>query len=250
MQRIKNYEYNLNDKIGEGAFGQIFKCRDKYTQRIYALKIISKKKIKAQGPLLELALQREIDIQYRVSKCPFRFFVKLYDNFQDANNFYLILEYCEGGSLQKLLNKKKQLPEKIILEIVLQIGIGITYLHSINITHRDIKPDNILIKNNEMKIGDFGFANQSQQLKTCLGTWPYMSPELILQQEDLYSEKIDVWALNTLLYRLLTNKFYFSMKKLKEEVINKEFRLDNSFSFSRSEEVGKLLVLGYKKSPK
>lgn len=60
-----------------------------------------------------------------------------------------------------------------------------------------------------MKIADFGFASTSSKLNTMLGTAPYMSPELLKDGDKAYTHKVDVWALNTCLYKLLTGKFYF-----------------------------------------
>ena len=78
-----------------------------------------------------------------------------------------------------------------------------------HITHWDIKPENILMKNGILKIADFGFASNSSQLMTNLGTAPYMCPELFLEGDDAYTYKVDVWALNTCLYKLMFGKLYF-----------------------------------------
>lgn len=119
-------------------------------------------------------------------------------------------------------------------------------MHSVNVTHRDIKPENILMKKNILKIADFGFASNSSKLMTTLGTAPYMSPELFQEGEEAYTHKVDVWALNTCLYKLLTGKLYFyhpNKKKMREEVLKKEFSIPPEFSFTN--EVIDLLALGY-----
>ena len=66
-----------------------------------------------------------------------------------------------------------------------------------------------MIKNGILKIADFGFATNSKKLSTNLGTPPYMSPELFNDDVEEYTPKVDVWALNTTLYKLLTNRYYF-----------------------------------------
>ena len=73
----------------------------------------------------------------------------------ENGDLYLIMERCDYD-LSKLY--KKEISVDLARELVFQIGIGLLYLHSMGITHRDIKPANILVKNNSIKIGDFGFA--------------------------------------------------------------------------------------------
>ena len=193
MIKLKNgeYTYSKSDYIGGGSFGQVYKCKSRSRQgKTLAVKIMSKTKLDEYEDYLWNALEREINIQKRVTKSGVPFYVFLYDDFRDSTNVYLIMELCSGGSLHKLL--KKQLSEQEILGYILQVGIGLLYLHSIGITHRDIKPENVLIQDGVMKIADFGFANNSSDLTTNLGTKPYMSPELFNEREELYSEKIDV----------------------------------------------------------
>ena len=85
---------------------------------------------------------------------------------------------------------------------------------------------------------------------TNLGTAPYMSPELFLEGDEAYTPKVDVWALNTCLYKLLTNKMFFwspNKKMLEKQVIEKPFYVDPSFNIS--EPVKDLLIKGYMKDP-
>jgi serine/threonine protein kinase len=79
------------------------------------------------------------------------------------------MEMCEGGSLEKLMKNNKQVDgfkEKHAKDILLQIALGVKALHSIGITHRDLKPDNIYINDKYVKIGDLGFSSNADFLKT------------------------------------------------------------------------------------
>jgi serine/threonine protein kinase len=96
----------------------------------------------------------------------------------------LVVEYCEGGDLQNLMDKypKKILPEGDIITYMIQICEGLAYLHEKHIIHRDLKPKNIFVKQNLLKIGDFGFSKElgisSFQTGSVCGTVEYMSPEM------------------------------------------------------------------------
>lgn len=99
---------------------------------------------------------------------------------------------------------------------------GLNYMHKQNITHRDMKPENILlvskdIDNFDIKIADLGFAQEFDRekgLELVLGTPLYMAPELVLHEK--YSEKVDVWSLGVITYQLLTGKTPFDANKMKD----------------------------------
>ena len=131
------------------------------------------------------------------------------------------------------------------MEIIYQIGIGVEYLHRIGITHRDMKLDNVLKMGNNYKIADFGFATEKSVLATCLGTGYYMSPELVKEEE--YDRRVDVWAVNTILYKMLTKMYYFdgrTRNQLDNNIINQKFRIPSRFKNWPSD-VKDLLQRGY-----
>ena len=243
------YEYSPVDLLGSGAFGSVFKCRRVSNGEVLALKCVEKKKLKAHGSYLVKALQREIKTQRIATESGIPFFVGLYDDFEDKKTIYLVMEFC-GKSLNDFLASRR-LNEMQCLELVFQVALGLNYLHSIQITHRDIKPDNILIKDGILKIADFGFASNSSQLTTNLGTAPYMSPEFFLDADIEFTPKIDVWALNTCLYRLLTGKFYFwsgSRNQMERLVLQRKFIIGDELKHL-SPATKDLLIKAYEKNP-
>lgn len=251
MNYLKNgeYYYSYSDLLGSGSFGKVLKCYRAKDKNIFALKIIDKVKLRAQGDYLVKALEREIATQKIATESGLPFYVGLIENFEDEKNIYLVLEYCERSLMEFLASR--QLTEQQCLELVFQVALGLNYLHSIHITHRDIKPDNILIKDGVLKIADFGFASNSSMLMTNLGTAPYMSPELFLDGDEAYTPKVDVWALNTCLYKLLTGQFYFwsPNRLLMERLIrNKEFTIGSELQ-NVTPETRDLLLNGYIKDP-
>ena len=116
------------------------------------------------------------------------------------------MEYCEGTDLRKFINnykiKNELIDEKIIYKIVLQLCIGLSYIHKMKLIHRDLKPENIFInKNNEVKLGDFGIARQlyfdNNYASTFIETFVYMAPEEWSRQK--YTNKVDIWALGCII---------------------------------------------------
>lgn len=86
--------------------------------------------------------------------------VELLDFKKSQKNFYLVLEYCEGGNLAEYLRLHRKLPEKEAMRIFKQILQGMSAMHQFKIVHRDLKPANILFKNGRIKIADFGLARK------------------------------------------------------------------------------------------
>ena len=246
MKVLKNGAYRIpndsNSILGAGNFGKVYKAFDKNNGKV-AIKEIPKSKLE-EHPYIQEAFESEIDTQKKATKSGMPYFVALLDYFSTEDYEYVVLEFCEGGTLTDYY-KKNKLPLEEMLEIVYQIGIGVEYLHRIGITHRDLKLDNILKKGDHYKIADFGFATEKSVLATCLGTGYYMSPELVKEEE--YDRRVDVWALNTVLYKILTKTYYFdgrTRNQLDNNIINQKFRVPSRFK-NWPEEVKDLLQRGY-----
>ena len=144
------------------------------------------------------------------------FVVKYYDSFVENNCLNIIMEYCDGGDLGIFLKlgikTGKYIPEEKIWKFFIQICLGLNYIHSKKILHRDLKSMNIfLMKDDQVRIGDLGVAkvlNQNSFAKTFVGTPYYLSPEIC--EEKPYNEKSDVWALGCILYEMATYKHPFN----------------------------------------
>jgi len=145
-----------------------------------------------------------------------KYVVKYLESFVLNNNLNIVMEYCDGGDLSLYLKENiktgKFLPEEKIWKIFIQICLGINYIHSKNILHRDLKTMNIfLMKDERVRIGDLGVArvlNQNSFAKTFVGTPYYLSPEIC--EEKPYNEKSDMWALGCILYEMATYKHPFN----------------------------------------
>ena len=244
----RKYKVNMKKQLGSGAFGAVYECRRTRDDFKLAVKVISKKKLRADRYLSE-AFNREISNQRKMSQSNLPLFVGLYDNFEDIENLYIVMEYCDSD-LESLVNKRV-LTEKESLMLTLQIAWGLSFMHSMHIAHRDIKPQNILIKDKNIRIADFGLSNQTTNLMTQVGTPFFMAPELLGKSSD-YSSKVDVWALNTCLYLFLTKQYYFQAEdkpKLNHNILNKVFQI-NSLLMNNKKTTKDLLLQGYIKDPK
>lgn len=126
----------------------------------------------------------------------------------------------KGGELFNRLARLNSFTEGQAADIVSQIMLGLNYMHLQSITHRDMKPENILLVKEDddcfdIKIADLGFAqkfDKEKGLELVLGTPLYMAPELV--QHERYSEKVDVWSLGVIVYQLLSGKTPFDGKNL------------------------------------
>ncbi|OMJ78526.1 hypothetical protein SteCoe_21631 [Stentor coeruleus] len=138
------------------------------------------------------------------------YIVKYFDSFVEENKLYIIMEYCEKGDVSKFIKTKPNLlKEQRIWEIFLQTCLGLEYLHSKKILHRDIKTLNIFLYDEKyIRIGDLGVArvlsSTTTFAHTVIGTPYYLSPELC--EEKPYNVKSDVWALGCVLHELCTLK--------------------------------------------
>lgn len=158
--------------------------------------------------------------------------VKFLDYFSSNHVFSLQMEYCEGGDLHGLLKSGYEIPISSFLE---DISTAIEYIHDLNIIHRDIKPQNILLKGDTFKLTDFGFAcydgsaglcsDDSESIlgkkyyKIC-GTPFYMAPELLttMGQKGMgpfYSKKVDIWSFGVCVFEVVSNCLPFLKRRVK-----------------------------------
>ncbi|KAH0792048.1 CAMK family protein kinase [Histomonas meleagridis] len=134
--------------------------------------------------------------------------VKYLDFFEDNENFYIFMEFCEGQDLLKLINTNHGIHEPDAKKIITQLANVLVYMNEHNITHRDIKPENIIVNSSyQVKLIDFGICslNPIPLLTTYCGSIEYTAPETILHQPYVGS-KADVWSCGVVLYAMLSGE--------------------------------------------
>ena len=205
--------------IGQGAFAVVRKAIERSTGQSFAVKIINRKKAMANGETMagvqrELSILRQLDHPNIVSLKAF---------YEDKDDYYLVMEYVPGGDLMDFVAANGAISEDATQVITKQILEGINYVHKLGISHRDLKPDNILIMQDDpilVKITDFGLAKLSDNvtvMKTFCGTLAYVAPEIISGKYEVrdtanYSSLVDLWSLGCLVYVLLTSHLPFNGK--------------------------------------
>ena len=236
-------DYLIKNKIGKGSFGEVYLTTKKGRNKIFATKKMQKSIV--LQPKVKKFFNNEISILQKIEHPNI---IKLYEIKQKINNYYLIFEYCNGGSLLNALEKYKKkyqspFTQEIVQYIMNQVVSGLRYLHNLKILHRDIKLDNILLnyENDEdsknlnllksnIKIIDFGFARYLEDntlAESTLGSPMYMDP-LILQKLNKinnnnsfgYDQKADIWSLGTVCYEMLIGTPPFNASNLKELINN------------------------------
>eukprot|EP01054_Gregarina_sp_Poly1_P004951 Gregarina_sp_Poly_1__4950@NODE_2622_length_1908_cov_606_836502_g156_i1_p1_GENE_NODE_2622_length_1908_cov_606_836502_g156_i1NODE_2622_length_1908_cov_606_836502_g156_i1_p1_ORF_typecomplete_len602_score110_63Pkinase/PF00069_25/3_8e83Pkinase_Tyr/PF07714_17/2e52EFhand_7/PF13499_6/1_2e12EFhand_7/PF13499_6/9e16EFhand_1/PF00036_32/0_0016EFhand_1/PF00036_32/0_00017EFhand_1/PF00036_32/9_7e06EFhand_1/PF00036_32/9_2e08EFhand_6/PF13405_6/0_00035EFhand_6/PF13405_6/4_2EFhand_6/PF13405_6/1_7e08EFhand_6/PF13405 len=193
--------YHREKKLGSGAYGEVWLCRDRQTNAERAVKFIKKSSVNV-GPgsslLDEVAVVKQLDHPN---------IMKLYEFFGDKKYYYLVMEVYKGGELFDEIINRQKFSESDAAAIMKQVLSGVTYLHRHHIVHRDLKPENLLLeskaKDAMIKIVDFGLSSHfdpSKKLKDRLGTAYYIAPEVLRKK---YDEKCDVWSCGVILYILL-----------------------------------------------
>ena len=152
----------------------MYKGINQASKEIVAIKIVNIEKLLQQYKTDEIvrAVGREVNILQRITyETDNPYIVKIIDCCKVGEFVYIMLEYCGGGSLSDIQDERNGiLSEKDAKIIIYQILNGLCPIHANNIAHRDLKPDNIFIKDKVFKIGDFGFASDKDKFTTALGT--------------------------------------------------------------------------------
>ena len=232
----KNIE--LLNIIGKGSYGNVYLAKNNSNNQYYAVKVISKSQL--QSKIVYQYFNNEIYILKHINHPNIVKYISLVEQKKD---YWLIIEYCNGGSLVKALKYhltkfNKPIPENIVRHFIKNILIAVIYLNNKNIIHRDIKSDNILLHyedeedllsnrflNAKIKLIDFGFArylDENELAGSLVGTPMYMDPNVLktfLESKSrvvqgFYDQKVDVWSLGILTYELLIGIVPFISKDI------------------------------------
>jgi serine/threonine protein kinase len=203
---IKISEYTLIEKVGSGAFGDVWKAekRTKRDVNYFALKFF-----RAKDDEVDLRkIQKEVDVWKKLRGLPHIISVFELDDFEDF--IFVVSDFADGGSLEAWLkaNGGKAESHEHAVKITIEILIGLENLHEKGVVHRDLKPDNILIMNGKHCLADFGVSREVKSHSKATGTagtLEYMPPEAFNKNPSI-TAKTDIWAIGVILQRLLTSE--------------------------------------------
>ena len=200
-------DYVVIKDIGSGTYSKVQLVQHKINLSIRAMKVIKKKKKKGTNQTNEHDVYKEVNLLIKMDHPNI---VKIFEFYNGEKEYYLIMEYCEGGELfDKIV--KSNLTEIQCAYIMYQIISAVNYCHKMKIIHRDLKPENILIKKDEdgfyrVKVCDFGTSKAfkiGDTEKQLVGSAYYIAPEVIQKK---YNLKCDLWSCGVIMFVLLTKK--------------------------------------------
>lgn len=232
--------------IGKGSYAKVLLVKKKDNGKYYAMKILKKQNIEKKRQENHVKMERNILVGIEDSP----FIVKLFYSFQNDQKVYFVLEYCPGGELFNLLQKKRRLSEEQAIFYSSQMILALEHLHRHDIVYRDLKPENVLItESGYIKITDFGLSRMNvkkNDAKSICGTPEYLAPEIIMKLG--YGKAVDWWTLGSIIYEMLVGipPFYTNNR---QELFEKIKFVSPKYHSFLSAEVKNLLEGLLKKDP-
>ncbi|WP_224242784.1 protein kinase domain-containing protein [Hyalangium gracile] len=218
--------FEIIQRLGEGAMGQVFRAHDAELQRVVALKFLFPREELAGMGLREARAIARLDHEN---------IIRIFDvaEWKDGPNSppvpFLVMECLQGESLSELLLRERKLELRRTLSIMRGVAAGLAHAHEHHIVHRDLKPSNVFItRQGPVKLLDFGLAWLAPAGKTSAlqelpsaGTPSHMAPEQ--WRGEQVDERTDIWAAGVILYELLTGELpypYLRVDELREKVLS------------------------------
>lgn len=204
-------DYEITAEIGQGGFASVFRARQKSLSREVAIKRLSPQRTQNAAEILRF--RREAEAMATLTHDNI---VAVFDYAFHNGSYYIVMEYIDGMTFDAAL--ERCVPQECGLFVLEKTAGALRAAHDRNIIHRDIKPANILLgQNGQVKLADFGLALFSTGIETrtscaspgsVLGTISYMAPESLVSPKEV-DNRVDVFSLGCILYRLLAGKHPF-----------------------------------------
>ncbi|OMO98079.1 hypothetical protein COLO4_14149 [Corchorus olitorius] len=224
-------DFEIIKPISRGAFGRVFLARKRATGDLFAIKVLKKADMIRKNAVESILAERNILISVRNP-----FVVRFFYSFTCRENLYLVMEYLNGGDLFSLLRSLGCLDEDMARVYIAEVVLALEYLHSLNVIHRDLKPDNLLIgQDGHIKLTDFGLSKvglinstddlsgpslgssgfldddefkeqtslkrEQRQKHSVVGTPDYLAPEILLGMG--HGATADWWSVGVIFFELL-----------------------------------------------
>jgi predicted Ser/Thr protein kinase len=193
--------YELEELVGKGGMSSVYRARDRLLERTVALKLLHEHYSRDEDYVERF--RREARAAAKLSHPNV---VTVIDRGQADGRQFIVFEYIDGENLKQLVEREGRLPVRTALELGIEIGRALAYAHENGLVHRDVKPQNVLLRNGDVKVTDFGIARSLDvksgltETGTVLGTSDYIAPEQasgrpVGVHSDVYSLGIVIWEL-------------------------------------------------------
>ncbi|MEO8203868.1 MAG: serine/threonine-protein kinase [Betaproteobacteria bacterium] len=203
-------KYPVIKLLGSGATSVVYLCNDPFNDRNVAVKLVSTDLFDdpAQGKLFKKLFVNEASLAGRLQH---PHIVQIYDAVAEDRLNYIVMEYVDGGTLEKFCAHDNLLPIEHVVEMAFKCARALEFAHRQGITHRDIKPANILhAGGSDVKVTDFGaalIATAETTQVAAIGSPAYMSPQQV--KEHPLDHRTDIYSMGVVMYHLLTGRLPF-----------------------------------------
>ncbi|XP_011189834.2 ovarian-specific serine/threonine-protein kinase Lok [Zeugodacus cucurbitae] len=216
--------YYVSRKLGSGACGLVRLVFDIRSCEQFAMKMVKKNLLSESSAITRNKPSNSNDPEKVLNEANIMkslshpCVIKMHDIIDKPDSVYMVLEFMKGGDLLNRIVTKRNLTEPISKLFFYQMCHAVKYLHDKGISHRDLKPDNVLLEtSNEetlLKVSDFGlskFVQNDSVMKTLCGTPLYVAPEVLQTGgRGAYTKKVDIWSLGVVLFTCLSGTLPFS----------------------------------------
>lgn len=246
--------YRVTARIGHGGMAEVYEANDIITRKLVAIKLILEDVMK--NPINLRRFENEATIAASINHPNI---VKVYNHGTMDGRPYIANEFIKGQNLKEVLDFRGRLSLEESLSIILQLVDALAYAHSCNITHRDIKPDNIfLLSDGTIKLGDFGIAEADgintkniQHKKDVVGSVHYLAPEISKGRHA--TAKSDIYAVGVTFFELITGHRPFEKDNalnIAVAHIREKFPSPRKYLPECPKEIERIILTCVKKSPK
>lgn len=200
LKKAKLADFEFIEKLGEGSFGEVHKVKHKGTSLMCAMKLVRRRPGAKRASLEKEKLESKI-----LESMSHPFIVHLYKTYRTDEEFFIVMEFLEGGELMHILKKAGRCTLAMTKFYTGEVLLALEYLHRKSFVFRDLKPENVVIdREGHAMLTDFGMAkhlDKGQRTYSFCGTPEYICPEII--SSEGHNQLADWWAFGILTFEML-----------------------------------------------